>query len=83
MKEPIVDPCLVDLTRTDVYPGGVVPDADFETCLKVLRTVAKVCGKKQRIGERDALHSAHGVLHDLCEEVQRNERAERATDQAG
>lgn len=33
--------CVVDLTKTDTYPDGLVPDHDVEVCLRVLRTLHK------------------------------------------
>lgn len=79
MIDPNDDPCLVDLTKTDTYPGGVVPDVDFETCLRVLRTVRNVCISPPVFRPDTAilLSEAHKTLHDMCEEVQRNERAGR------
>lgn len=32
-----------DLTRTDCYEGTVIPNADYETALKVVRTVRNLC----------------------------------------
>lgn len=34
---------MCDLTKTDAYEDGVVPDADIEVCLKVIRTIRNHC----------------------------------------
>jgi len=40
---------LVDLTRTDTYPNGQVPEQDIETCMKVLRTIAERWKQPDRV----------------------------------
>lgn len=37
------DPCVVDLSKNDVYSPPIIPDADVETTLKVLRTLRNLC----------------------------------------
>ncbi len=34
---------MTDLSRTDIYENHVVPDADVELCLKVIRTIRSAC----------------------------------------
>lgn len=34
---------MCDLTKTDEYKDGVVPDEDVEVCLKVIRTIRNCC----------------------------------------
>lgn len=57
-----------NLRRLDTYPGHLVPNADFETCLKVLRTVRNVCLGPHHFDADGAvvLSHAHAKLVELC-----------------
>ena len=63
---------MVDLTRTDLYDGGNIPDADVETCLKVIRTLRNINLGPGLFDAETALimSHAHARIHDLVKEAE-------------
>ena len=63
---------MVDLTKTDVYPGTVVPDEDVEICLKVLRSIRGHCIRPAMSDADGAvmLGHAHDCVVELVEKAQ-------------
>jgi hypothetical protein len=53
---------MVDLTSTDLYPDGLVPDGDLRTCLRVLRTLRAACAHGPHFRPREALIISHAHL---------------------
>jgi hypothetical protein len=72
-----MDPCTVDLTRTDIYPDDI-PDADVETCLKVLRSIrGQALGPSWFDAHTALLMShAHAKIHDLVKLYKEQQNAE-------
>jgi hypothetical protein len=62
--------CKVDLTRMDVYEDAIVPDADVETTLKVIRTIRNECLNPTAFRAEAAvlLSNAHAVIVNLVQE---------------
>jgi hypothetical protein len=62
--------CKVDLNRMDVYEDAVVPDADVETTLKVIRTIRNECLNPNAFRAEAAvlLSNAHAVIVNLVQE---------------
>lgn len=58
---------MTDLNRTDTYEDDIVPDADVETCLKVIRTIRNACLGPHFFDAEGAvvLSSAHAKIVDL------------------
>lgn len=72
--------CAIDLTKVDEYPEGRIPDADVETCLKVLRTI-----RNQFLGlhffDADGvviLSHAHKKIFELVQRAQQEDPAAEA-----
>src|SRR6516225_12462605 len=57
----------IDLTRSDEYLGHIVPGADVETCLRVLRTIRNVCLGPNFVDANGAviLSHAHAKIAEL------------------
>lgn len=74
------DDCKVDLSREDEYEGGVIPDGDVETCLKVLRTMRTHCVNSNHLGiVAIKFAEAHDWLYELVEFAISKEREVKAT----
>ena len=53
--------------REEIYPGWIVPNADVETCLKVLRTIVAACEQKGRHKMAGQFRRSHAILVSLCQ----------------
>lgn len=68
--------CKIDLSRTDRYENYIIPDADVETCLKVLRSIRNMTLDTGCFDAESAiiLSHAHRVIAEMVEELQTAER---------
>lgn len=59
----------IDLTKCDTYENGVVPNADVELCLKVIRTIRNCCLDPHDFDANGAiiLSHAHAKIVDLSD----------------
>jgi len=75
-------PCKVDLNnQTSMYPEGVIPDADVDICLKVLRTIRDSCLSPPAFDADAAvlLSHTHATIVGMIEDVQEIEKSEAQT----
>ena len=72
-------PCTVDLSKSDEYENGVIPDRDVEICLKVIRSIRNQLLWPNFDAEGAVVLShAHAKIVDLVKQTQEEEKAQNA-----
>jgi hypothetical protein len=74
---------LVNLDRTDVYPGDNIPEEAVEECLKVLRSIRNAALSPEGFNASAAvmLSHCHSRIHDWCR--MHNNRVKREQESYG
>lgn len=63
-KPNLKDPCVVDLSKHDKYPARIIPDADVEITLKVLRSLRDWHLEDAEFDEAVLLSHAHACIYE-------------------